>query len=85
MTLSKIRIRDFRCLDGVELLADPELNLVVGKNAAGKTSLLEAIYYIGRGRSFRGGSNAARTALRPPCSRYGDAWCGYRFASSWNS
>lgn len=57
MTLSKIRIRDFRCLDGVELVADPDLNLVVGKNAAGKTSLLEAIYYLGRGRSFRGGSN----------------------------
>ena len=57
MALSKFRIRDFRCLDGVELLVHPDLNLIVGSNAAGKTSLLEAIYYLGRGRSFRGGSN----------------------------
>jgi len=41
----------------VELLAHPDLNLIIGNNAAGKTSLLEAIYYLGRGRSFRGGSN----------------------------
>lgn len=57
MALAKFRIRDFRCLDRVELSADPDLNLVVGNNAAGKTSLLEAIYYLGRGRSFRGATN----------------------------
>ncbi len=44
-------------MTGVELSAHPDLNLIVGKNAAGKTSLLEAIYYLGRGRSFRGATN----------------------------
>lgn len=57
MTLSKLRIRDFRCINGVELSAHPDFNLIVGSNAAGKTSLLEAIYYLGRGRSFRTGTN----------------------------
>jgi DNA replication and repair protein RecF len=41
----------------VELSAHPDFNLIVGNNAAGKTSLLEAIYYLGRGRSFRSGTN----------------------------
>jgi DNA replication and repair protein RecF len=45
---------DFRCLRQVELNADPEYNLIYGPNAAGKTSILEALGYLGRGRSFRG-------------------------------
>ncbi len=35
----------------------PRLNLISGENASGKTSLLEAIYYVGRGRSFRTAGN----------------------------
>ena len=31
----------------------PHLNLVTGANASGKTSLLESLYVLGRGRSFR--------------------------------
>ena len=32
------------------------LNLITGANASGKTSLLEALAYLGRGKSFRGAS-----------------------------
>jgi DNA replication and repair protein RecF len=32
---------------------DPRRNYIFGSNGAGKTSLLEAIYLLGRGRSFR--------------------------------
>jgi len=32
---------------------DPTYNLFVGPNASGKTSLLEAVFLLGRGRSFR--------------------------------
>ncbi len=35
---------------------DPGYNLIFGANASGKTSLLEGIAYLGRGRSFRGAS-----------------------------
>jgi DNA replication and repair protein RecF len=31
--------------------------LITGENASGKTSLLEGIYYLGRGRSFRSAGN----------------------------
>lgn len=47
---------DFRCLAVAELEPEPGFNLIYGNNACGKTSLLEAIAYLGRGRSFRGAS-----------------------------
>lgn len=50
------RITDFRCLEKVELAFGPRFNLVFGANASGKTSLLEALSYLGRGKSFRGAS-----------------------------
>ena len=53
MTLRRIQVSDFRCLHSAELLLDPELTLVSGPNASGKTSVLEAMYLLGRGRSFR--------------------------------
>ena len=38
----------------MELEADSRYNLVCGANGSGKTSVLEAIAYLGRGKSFRG-------------------------------
>jgi DNA replication and repair protein RecF len=45
---------NFRCLEHAELDLAPDFNLVYGANASGKTSLLEALAYLGRGKSFRG-------------------------------
>jgi DNA replication and repair protein RecF len=53
MTLRRLRVSDFRCLQSAELEFDPQFTLISGPNASGKTSLLEAIYVLGRGRSFR--------------------------------
>jgi len=53
MALGRLEISDFRCLHSVRLDCDPGLNVVYGANASGKTSLLEAIWFLGRGRSFR--------------------------------
>lgn len=53
MALEKLAIKNFRCLESVELLPHPERNIIVGENASGKTSLLEALFFVGRGRSFR--------------------------------
>ena len=53
MPLSQVRIQSFRCLDSVELELHPQRNYFFGANGAGKTSLLEAIHLLGRGRSFR--------------------------------
>jgi DNA replication and repair protein RecF len=50
--------QNFRCLENIELDADPQYNLIYGRNASGKTSVLEAIAYLGRGKSFRGAATA---------------------------
>ena len=54
MPLSVFKATDFRCLQTVELEFDPTASLITGPNGAGKTSLLEAVAYLGRGKSFRG-------------------------------
>jgi DNA replication and repair protein RecF len=53
MPLGTFRAERFRCLAAVELELDPGANLFVGPNASGKTSLLEAAFFLSRGRSFR--------------------------------
>jgi DNA replication and repair protein RecF len=53
MSLAEVSLEDVRCLRQVELHLHPGHNLIWGDNASGKTSLLEAIFLLGRGRSFR--------------------------------
>ena len=54
MPIESFSAHDFRCLVDIEFEADPHHNLIVGRNGSGKTSILEAIGYLGRGKSFRG-------------------------------
>ena len=51
--LARLGIADFRCIRAATLQLHPRLNLITGPNASGKTSLLEALFFLGRGRSFR--------------------------------
>lgn len=53
MSLAFLRIRDLRCIAAAELEFGPRLNLIHGPNGSGKTSILEAAFLVGRGRSFR--------------------------------
>ena len=53
MNLNKLQLRNFRNYEELDLEFDPGVNLIVGNNAQGKTNLLEAIGYIGSGKSFR--------------------------------
>ncbi|MEC9375397.1 MAG: DNA replication/repair protein RecF [Pseudomonadota bacterium] len=53
MGLTVFNVEGFRALDCVAIKPNPKINLIFGQNASGKTSLLESIYYLGRGRSFR--------------------------------
>lgn len=62
MHLSRLRLTDFRCFEALEIEPGPGINVVSGDNASGKTSLLEAIYILGRGQSFRHAT--ARPAVR---------------------
>ncbi len=53
MPLRRVRITTLRCLREVELALHPGRNYIYGPNGAGKTSLLEGVFLLGRGRSFR--------------------------------
>lgn len=59
MRLTRLSIDGLRCLREFELLPCPGLNLILGGNGAGKTSVLEALYLLGSGRSFRLGGHEA--------------------------
>ena len=58
MPIQQFTAQNFRCLVNIELDADPQYNLIYGRNASGKTSVLEAIAYLGRGKSFRGAATS---------------------------
>ena len=53
MRLTQLHIKNFRNLEDIQLTPVQGVNLIVGDNASGKTSLLEAIYYLSHIRSFR--------------------------------
>ncbi len=53
MNLTELELRNFRNYEHIKLEFDPGVNLIVGDNAQGKTNLLEAIGYLGSGKSFR--------------------------------
>lgn len=54
MRLKRLQVRNFRNFAEATLLPDSNLNLIAGDNGSGKTSLLEAVHFLGSGRSFRG-------------------------------
>lgn len=53
ISLLNLQLQSFRNLHDVQIELSPHFNIFHGQNGAGKTSLLESIYYLGLGRSFR--------------------------------
>lgn len=53
MRLKQLHIKNFRNIENIQLTPVQGVNLIIGDNASGKTSLLEAIYYLSHIRSFR--------------------------------
>jgi DNA replication and repair protein RecF len=56
--VSKLAVRDFRCFAKLEVEFHPEYTFIVGQNASGKTSLLEAVAVLTRLQSPRTNSMA---------------------------
>lgn len=54
MRLTRLSVSGLRRLETVELTPGPGLNLILGDNGAGKTSVLEGLHLLAYGRSFRG-------------------------------
>jgi DNA replication and repair protein RecF len=53
MSLTELTVDNLRCIEHAKLQLHPNHNLIWGGNGSGKTSLLESIFLLGRGRSFR--------------------------------
>ncbi len=53
MVIKQIRIHNLRLIQEIEFEPGDTLNLIWGANGSGKTSILEAIYLLARGKSFR--------------------------------
>lgn len=58
MYIKNIKIKDFRNYDELELEFNNKVNFILGQNAQGKTNLLESLYIISIGKSFRTGRDS---------------------------
>ena len=57
MYLDHFVVQNFRNLKKLDIDFDPNVNIFIGKNAQGKTNLLEAIYFLALTRSHRTNSD----------------------------
>lgn len=53
MRVERLILNNVRIIQSAQLNPHPVLNVIDGKNASGKTTILEAIHLLGSGRSFR--------------------------------
>lgn len=57
MYVAYLSLRDFRNYERLDLTLEPGVTLLYGPNAAGKTTVLEAIYFLATTRSPRAGAD----------------------------
>src|SRR3954467_325177 len=53
MRATRVTVRDFRSYEAADVRLGPGLTVISGRNGAGKTNLLEALYFACTGRSCR--------------------------------
>ncbi|MBW9212501.1 MULTISPECIES: DNA replication/repair protein RecF [Terrabacteria group] len=53
MYIKSLRLSHYRNYQELQVSFQPNINVIVGKNAQGKTNLIEALYYLSLCRSFR--------------------------------
>ena len=58
MKILEINYINFRNLADRNIKFSPKINLFLGKNGQGKTSIIEAVYFGATGKSFRTSKNA---------------------------
>ena len=58
MRLSSLTLENYRNIEKATLVPGPELTVICGNNGQGKTNLLEAVWLLTGGKSFRGGKDA---------------------------
>lgn len=53
MKITEIKLKNFRNIEDESIVFSKDTNLIWGKNAEGKTNIIEAIYYFANSKSFR--------------------------------
>lgn len=66
MPLSRLVIQQFRNIKACDIRLSAGFNFLIGPNGSGKTSVLEAIYLLGHGRSFK--SSLTGRIIQNECS-----------------
>jgi len=66
--LTRLRLFQYRNIRDLEIFPSGGISLFAGRNGQGKTNLLEAIYFLAYGKSFR-------TAVPRECIRHGEVEC----------
>ena len=56
MIIEEVSYKNFRNVAEATLTLSPGTNVIWGKNAQGKTNLIEGVYFFARGKSFRAGA-----------------------------
>ena len=62
MSLTFVSLGNFRNIQSFEFQPHAEINIITGENGCGKSSLLEAIYFLSHGKSFR--TNKSKLLIR---------------------
>lgn len=57
MRIERVELSNFRNFVQLQTVFSPGINVFVGQNGQGKTNLLESLYILSRGESFRPGKN----------------------------
>ena len=67
MVIKQIKLKNFRNYIDSEFKFDDKLNIIIGKNAQGKTNILEGIFFAVLGKSFR--TSKEKEVIRWNCER----------------
>ena len=69
MRLLALSLENYRNIASARLVPGPELTVICGNNGQGKTNLLEAVWLLTGGKSFRGGKDAELVRRGAPLCR----------------
>ena len=66
MRVDKLELNDYRNIKKATLFPHPKVNIIYGKNAQGKTNLLESIWLCSGNKSFRGAKESQIVQFEKP-------------------
>lgn len=69
MQITELSLTNWRNYSRAELAPHPLLNVLLGANGQGKTNLMEAVWYLAKGRNFRGNKDAELIRWQTPYLR----------------